>query len=640
MTRLVFVYNAHNSPSSPATESSDASPQTNKRLSRIAAKNTRTANTRRDGTESGVSWALKPFLFCVSCVFCGHPNALIVAVNVMKPLAVAFLATLVAAPLLADELPLHERIDQMIEDNCVARGIPVAELADDAEFLRRVYLDLTGIIPSVDAARSFLKDRNEDKRQSLIDHLLDSPEYPLQMARVFDVLLTERRIATIKSYDVPSQEWRAYLAASFAANKTWDQLVREILNSDGTDPQLGAAAKFFLVRDTEPHPLTRDVGRLFLGVDLQCAQCHDDPRYEDYKQADYYGIYAFLNRVEHFRDEESKRSFVVEKATGNVEFTSVFSGMQDKTNPRLPGGEMIAEPQFEKGQEYEVAPAKGVRPVPKYSRRAQLADHLPRAETAGFSRNIANRLWAQLMGRGLVHPLDLRHAKNPASHPALLDLLEQRLADMNYDIKAFLRELAFSRTYQRSSRVQRDQSTSHAPIEIAPEAFAVAPLRALTPEQLGWSVLRATGQLSVRMTSAAEKLENGQANAAWKTEVYLQLERDVAPFVRVFSGLPGQPDGPFEPSVDQSLYLLNGEKILGLLNSDRGRLVDRLTRFGSVAEVADELYVSVLSRRPEQEELTEVADYLENVSSSEERAELIRQLVWGKLLSAEFRLNH
>ena len=242
------------------------------------------------------------------------------------------------------EASLHELIDDHIEAGWKNNGVNPSDAAPAAEFLRRVCLDLTGIIPTADEARAFLDDDTPDKREKLINRLLDSPEYALHMARVFDVMLTERRVATIRSYDAPTAKWREYLAASFAEDKPWDQLVREILSSDGADAKSGPAAKFYLSRDVKPDLLTRDVSRLFLGRDLQCAQCHDDIRYDDYKQADYYGIYAFLSRLSLFHDKETKQTLLAEKADGTVAFTSVFSGEKGEANPRLPGGEMIPDP--------------------------------------------------------------------------------------------------------------------------------------------------------------------------------------------------------------------------------------------------------------------------------------------------------
>ncbi|MGE0756754.1 MAG: DUF1549 domain-containing protein, partial [Pirellulaceae bacterium] len=383
----------------------------------------------------------------------------------------------------ADETaaPLNRQIDEFIAQRLVELKLIPASVSSDAEFLRRVSLDLTGVIPTADLARKFLDDATPDKRQRLIDRLLTSSDHAIHAARVLDVMLIERRIPTITSYDVPAAKWRLYLTEAVAENRPWDQVVRDILSSDGTDERHAAGVKFFLVRDVSAHQLTRDVGRLFLGIDLQCAQCHDDPRIDSYRQADYYGIYAFLQRVTAFRDNDKNLSLVGESAIGKATFVSVFTAQSGETNPRLPGGVMIPDPEWEKGNEYLVKPGPKDRGVPAYSRRLKLAELLPRAETQGFSRNMVNRLWAMLMGRGLVHPLDLHHETNPPSHPELLDHLERWFIEHQFDLKALLREMLLSQTYQRSSVLPEG-------VNEPPEgAFEVASLRGLSPEQLSWS---------------------------------------------------------------------------------------------------------------------------------------------------------
>ena len=542
----------------------------------------------------------------------------------------------------ADEaMPLHQQIDELIGKRLVELKVVPATVSSDAEFVRRVYLDLTGVIPTAKQARAFLDDSAPDKRQRLIDELLASPDHAIHMARVFDVMLIERRIPTITSYDVPAQKWREYLTGAFAENRPWDRMVRDVLSSDGTDERNAAGVKFYLVRDVAPHQLTRDVGRLFLGVDLQCAQCHDDPRIESYRQADYFGIYAFLQRMTAYRDNDKNVSLVGETAVGKTSFVSVFTAKGGETNPRLPGGEMVADPEVEKDKEYVVKPGPKERGVPTYSRRLKLAELLPRATTQGFSRNIVNRLWAMLMGRGLVHPLDLHHAGNPPSHPELLDRLERWLVEHQYDLRALLREMLLSQTYQRSSVLPEGVK------ELPDEAFAAAPLRGLSPEQLSWSLLQATGRIEQHFSQFAAKQKSDAAKPddappAWTARATQlePLERQTRPLITVFAGLPGQPDGDFQPVVDQALHLLNSPAMLPLLRDELSTLLKRLTAISEIEPLAEELYLSVLSRRPNADETAQVRELMESKKSPEERREPLTALIWGLLLSSEFRLNH
>lgn len=545
----------------------------------------------------------------------------------------------------ADEhTPLHQQIDALVAQRLGALKLTPAAISSDAEFVRRAYLDLTGVIPTAEQARAFLDDTSPDKRQRLIDSLLESPDYAIHMGRVFDTMLIERRIPTIKSYDVPSARWREFLTAAFAENRPWNQTVREILSSDGTGEGNAEGAKFYLVRDVEPHQLTRDVGRLFLGIDLQCAQCHDDPHINDYLQAEYFGIYAFLQRTSSFRDQSKNVSLIGESAVGTTTFVSVFTTKSGETFPQLPGGEMIPDPVLAKDGEYIVKPGPKDRGVPVYSRRLQLAEHLPRSETQGFARNIANRMWAMLMGRGIVHPLDLHHADNPPSHPELLAALETWLIANDFDLKALLREMMLSQTYQRSSVLPEGAA------DLPVDAFAAAPLRGLSPEQLSWSLLQATGRLERQLSRAAVSTkanapgpgETDNPPPAWKARLaqLAPLEREVQSLVSVFAGLPGTPDGEFQPVVDQALYLLNSPAMLPLLQKPPSTLLERLIQLPDADSMAEELYLSILSRRPSAEEVDQVRSMVAPAGTPEARREPVTALMWGLLLSSEFRLNH
>jgi hypothetical protein len=534
--------------------------------------------------------------------------------------------------------PLHGRIDALIDAKRLAAGLPAAGLCSDAEFVRRIHLDLAGMIPTAEQARVFLDDAAPDKRRRLIDSLLTSPDHAIHQARVFDVMLLERRTPSGgTTNDVPPAMWRDYLAEAFAENRPWDVMAREILGGDGTDEKRGAAVRFYLARDVNAHQLTRDVGRLFLGIDLQCAQCHDDTRFPDYRQADYYGLYAFLERSK-LHPVKPKGAVLTETAAGTTKFTSVFTAKSAETAPRLPGDRMIADPPVAKDAEYRVKPAPNVRGIPAYSRREKLAEVLPRPETGAFAANLANRLWAQMLGRGLVNPLDLRHAGNPPSHPELLDVLATWLLDHGYDMRGLLREIALSNTYQRSSLLPEGASG------LPEEVFAVAKLRGLSPEQFRWSVLQATGRIGMHLArlDAQPPKPDEAALPEWKLRLNRleALDRPSAPLMTVLAGLPGQAESGFQPTVDQALHLMNSAKFMPLLGAEPGTTLAKLAAIPEPGTAAEELYLQVLSRRPAPEETAAVTATLSAAASPAERADALKPLLWGLLLSAEFRLNH
>lgn len=342
--------------------------------------------------------------------------------------------------------PLHERIDSLIESEFAG---PLTPPAGDADFLRRAHLDLTGLIPTATEAREFFADSTPDKRIRLVDRLLATPQHARHLANFLDLTLMERRPQ--KHVDIAA--WQQFLFASCLTNKPWHQLVREILSADGADETTRPAARFLLDREGEPSALVRDTGRVFFGMDLSCAQCHDHPNVPDYVQRDYHGLFAFFNRTYLFTRDRDKKAFIAEKAEGDVTFTSVFTKEAGATRPRLPGGKQLVEPAFPRFAEYVVPPDpkdKNLRPVPKFNRRAELAKAVTESNNRAFNRNIANRLWGMMLGRPLVTPVDELHSQNPAAYPALLDLLATEFVASGYDMRAFLRELALTRVYGRS----------------------------------------------------------------------------------------------------------------------------------------------------------------------------------------------
>lgn len=541
-----------------------------------------------------------------------------------------FLGADVPAAQAGDE-PLHAAVDRMILAKAGETADQAAPIASDAEFLRRVTLDLTGQIPTSEAARKFLADDDPEKRAKLIDQLLDSPEYARHMQHVFDVLLMRR----LRDKHVDESKWQEFLRESFAKNKPWDQITREILSADGSDPKNRGPARFYLDREGDIDAITRDIARIFLGADLECAQCHDHPEVADYLQRHYYGISAFLVRSFVFDPKDKKKPVFAEKAEGEVSFQSVFEATDKKskgktTLPRIFDSEPVEEVSFKKGEEYKVKPAKNVRPIPKYSRREQLGDAIIHAANDRFSRTAANRLWAMMMGRGLVDPVDLDHSDNPPSHPELLDRLTAAFKAGGYDVKAYLRELALSDAYQRSSRRIVDGAET-APLDES--LFLQAILKPLSPEQFAWAVVQATGEADVQRRALGDKLS--EATLYEKLDGYQRI------FERQFGGQPGKPPEDFESTVDQVLFLSNDNTVWKLISPKSGNLADRLLKLPTDAPdaIAEELFLSVLTREPSEQDRQDVRDYLAGLSG-DERQSAIKDLIWALVTSPEFRFNH
>jgi hypothetical protein len=427
---------------------------------------------------------------------------------------------------------------------------------------------------------------------------------------------------------VADAQWSEYLRKAFVANEPWDRIVRAMIGADGRREETRPAMKFLADgAGGDQHRMTNDVSRLLLGRNLLCAQCHDHPLIKDYRQSEYMGLYAYLSQTKLQNDPKSKKSIMVETlAKGKVEYASVFSpAKKSQTGPRLPDKEEVEVPTFEKGKEYEVAPTRETPGIPKFRPRELLAEALvghPR-----FARNAVNRFWFILMGRGLVHPLDLDHSANPPSHPELLDALVADFTASGYDVRRLLRRIALSEAYQRSSRAGEGPSPA--------ASYRAAILKPLSPEQFAWSLMRATGVL--------DEVARAPAGSKFSIKEYLNgrgpgpsdLEEVLRFFTEVFGNAPGEPEVEFLPSMTHSLFLMNEKLVLDWLKPRPGNLVDRLSKLDRPAE---ELYLAVLSRMPGPEEEAEVEGYL--AGRRDRRAAALGELAWALLASAEFRLNH
>jgi hypothetical protein len=427
----------------------------------------------------------------------GFPFSAFLRLPVLAAIAAGIFAAPPSARASASE-SLHARIDALLAE---AHPEGQAPIANDADFLRRSYLALHGLIPTAARARAFFADTAPDKRAKLIDELLADPQFARWMAVRFDVMLMERRGET----HTKSLPWREWLEQSFLENKPWNLLVSEIITADGGDEKTRHLARWLLEREADQHTLAKDVARLFLGKDLGCAQCHDHPRIDDYLQRDYAGLQAFFSRTYLFRPDEAKPGWVGEQAAGETTYSSVFTKVSGGTKPRLIGEPEVNEPP---GGEWSVPPNpkdKKVLPIPKQSRRALLAEAFREGKNQAFRQNIANRLWALVFGRGLVEPLDLQHSANPPAIPALLDLLSGEIATMKFDMKAFVRELALTDAFQRTLDV--------------PEL----------PAELAQKAAEKAATLETQAKELASALEAAEAQVSEAQKAMLQVQRAAEP---------------------------------------------------------------------------------------------------------------
>jgi len=581
-------------------------------------------------------------------------NILPMAIPARSFLACAILAGLwtVVTPgqLIADtqpaaDQPLHQRIDAAVEQTAIG---PLAALCSDADFVRRIYLDLTGVIPTHEQVETFLADDSPDKRAQLIDTLINGPEFARHFAVQLNVLLMDRRTDAT----VDQKAWEGYLIDSITRRKPLNEIFQELIDpGDSASP----ARKFLLNRDAEPHAMTRDVGRMVFGMDMQCAQCHDHPIIDDYYQADYYGLFAFLNRTTKFTDPKSKLIVLSEKAEGEAPFESVFTGEGRKTTlPRVPwGATLYDEPTFSAEEAYQVKPDKENAGKPTFSRREALAKRL--SENEQFRRNLANRVWALVQGRGLVHPTDFHYAENPPVNPELLAILTEDFAQHKFDLHYAVRQIVLSKTYQRSCEPPAAETLNLADIRSRLDALTQRqePLIAAADQlkervettKVAWQEsLAVNDEVAAELPPLEEKLAQSRTAAEKSTaehdeaqKAYAALTQRAEPIQTVLTATKAAIEKVAdEPALKESLALL--EKRSGELAAEMtaakaalDQKVEALTAAKKMVETTEAEVATVVAKRITPERLKELESAHLSVVSQAGKADATARLAQAQI---------
>lgn len=528
----------------------------------------------------------------------------------------------------AEESP-SALIDAEIQSALAMQGLPAVPRAEDAELLRRIYLDVLGRIPTPSETLKYLDETNSNKHHALIDALLVHEEMPSYWRGVFD----EWFHGTLNERDFGRDGFLDYLARALRDNKPWSRIAYEMLAPDLRDENQRQAAYFLAMRvrggdnEAKLDALTSGVASIFFGVQLQCAKCHDHPFVPQWKQDHYYGLAAFVGRTQDARLENTP--IVREKAEGDVKF--VTSTKQEKT-ARLMflDSRVLDEPQAptDRAKWYAKGEA-GLPDSPYFSRRALLADYALNANSPFFKRAMVNRVWKQFMGRGLVEPVDQMHEANPASHPALLEKLADDFAGHGFDLRRLMSGILHSDAYARSSRWT---SSVDRPKD---QDYAVAILKPLTPDQLATSMGIATGHYDLWRAKVEREKKNrkiDELTPAVARALYGR-ERDVQDFAARFRTA----GDTFESNPSQALFLSYNQLLDKQLQPAAGNLVERLAKQPDVERSVRDAFLVVLARSPNEAELRRGVEYLQ--AGQEPVAAKCRDLVWALLCSSEFRFN-
>jgi len=493
-----------------------------------------------------------------------------------------------------DAVALAKIIDAEIKRELTAEKLTASPPCSDDEFLRRAYLDITGTIPSADKAREFLDSKDADKRAKLLDELLADPRYGRRMADIWTAKLFPIDSANRFVLKEPLHKW---FEEEFNKNVPWDKLVTALVTAEGTVEKNPATTYFLANRSVDK--LTDTTAQHFMGIQLQCAQCHNHP-FTTWKQAEYWGMATFYSKIAVDRPKNAN------KGGDNTQIGVTEGNGKNKVKDFFPESAKTVPAKFLGGESPKVTDKDPYRPV--------LAKWLTSAENPYFSKAIVNRTWAHLFGRGFVNPIDDMLEENEASHPELMATLAGHLGTTGeFDLKYLIKAICLSETYQRTSRPTADNKADKF-------NFSHMTMKAMSPEQLFDSL----GQVTGYGKGGADKPAKGAAGKGAPTVARAQ-------FVNFFlAGAESASVVDYEAGIPQALRLMNS----AIANNPAAVR----TVIGSATKPEDaieRIYLATLSRRPTADEMKMLTDYIAKAGTP-----MIGygDILWATLNSSEFTL--
>lgn len=488
----------------------------------------------------------------------------------------------------------HNFVDNLVFEKLKQLQILPSDLCSDEEFLRRAYLDVTGRLPTIEETNAYLANSAPDKRNQLIDQLVESDDFAdFWTLKWSDILRSNSKKITA----IGTQKFRRWVYDSIRTDKPFDQFARELLTASGSVFENPAANYWRASRD--PNDAVETTAQLFLGIRIQCAKCHNHP-FERWSQDNYYGIAAAFTRIARQKGDTAEEEIIYPMATGEI--TQPRTGKQMKVHLLLKG---------------DVDDAVG------QDRREVFANWLTSAENPFFARSAVNRIWGHLLGRGIVEPVDDFRDSNPPSNAKLLDELASQFAKNKFSQKWVVKTILKSRTYQLSSRknnFNKDDEiyNSH------------ANTRLLSAEQLLDSICQVT---NVPETFAGLPVGTRAVSLAdpptdhYFLKIFGQPQREMA----------CQCERSNESNLSQALQMINGPTVHGKLRADSGRIAIFVKENKPDDEVITTLYLSALSRKPTQAELDAAKRH---IAAQQDRRLALEDVGWAILNSKEFLFQH
>jgi len=508
-------------------------------------------------------------------------------------------------------------IDEQIRQSWEDAEVTPSPRADDAEWLRRVSLDIVGHIPTAERVRTFLADTRPDKRAIVVDELLDDEDY----VRNWTTIWTNLTIGRSNPRQVNRPALQKFLRESFARNRGWNEIVTEFISANGSYEENGATNFLLAHLNNQAVPATAITAKLFLGLQLQCMQCHDHP-FTDETQDQFWAFNSFFQQVQ-------VQSAPVGNDRMDVRLTDAGSfgpttyetrnGVMKATYPGFAGARFRPDPDDQQDH---------------VDLRAELALLLTRGEAPQMARAFVNRMWAHFMGAGFTPVVDDMGSHVAVSHPELLDHLTREFVHSGYDVKQLIRWVCRSEAYSLTSRFNSGNQLDD-PAQGYDPLFSRVYVKPMTGEQLFDSLLIATNAREV-------------FGADWDT-VERRRQEWLQQFVMAWNTDENDEADLFDGTIPQALMLMNGELIEMSLSSGRSTSFDRITRSGlSEAEQIEAISLTALSRRPSRQEIAAVRGVIREEVTSRPRGSDpalamqggMRDFFWACLNSNEFILIH
>ena len=491
------------------------------------------------------------------------------------------------------EVPVNNYVDELMYEKFKKLRIQPSDLCSDEQFLRRASLDIAGLLPTIEQYEKFAADDNPKKRDELVDDLLSRKEFVEMWVMKWAELL---QIRTTNNISYKSMlRYYTWLQDKIANNVPFDQMVKELLGANGG--LFTNAATNYYQNETNTLKIAENVAQVFMGMRIQCAQCHNHP-FDRWKMDDYYSFAAFFSQIGRKGAEDPRETIIFNSGSGEVNH---------------PIGGRTMPPKFLGGE---------VPDVSGKDRRVVMAEWLASAENPYFATNLANVVWAHFFGKGIINEVDDVRVSNPPVNDALLKTLGLKFTEYDYDFKRLVRDICTSRTYQLSTQTNETN-------EKDVSNFSHAALRRIRAEVLLDCISQATDTKNkfqgLPLGARAVQIANGNTSTYFLTT-----------FGRAKRGTVCSCEVKIEPNLSQALHLINGDTLQGKI-AEGDFIGKRLEAGKNADQIIDELYLTCLCRRSTDQEKQKLNVILDE---TEDKKQALEDVFWGLLNSREFVFNH